>query len=317
MPERAVCVHSLMKSAEQTDALREFEQGDTRHLVFVSKVSEGYDFPAIDAVVLFRPMRSPTLYIQTVGRGLRLHPDKSDCLVLDYGKVVSHCGRLDRPVVQEDLLVLGDDGKRRAAHVEDKVDYRVVTCDHCGMFNFFGEGDRLTCTHCNGVIVLGYSNVMSLRTTSFTGESLYSSEESAVSDMWRTAVWVDIVRDFRLWVDGQRIDMEFIATHEGLGFEVPVKSTVWMPGAKAKWAMRNSMIKRVRAVFAPLLGETCTYKSTVDKLTYGEYRVPTKAFLYKDADGRFIVRALSMSAPKSEEPHAVSTHVVQGGLFDD
>lgn len=57
--------------------------------------------PAIDSIVLMRPTRSSGLYVQTVGRGLRVAPGKQDCLVLDYGRVVENCGPLDAPYVRQ------------------------------------------------------------------------------------------------------------------------------------------------------------------------------------------------------------------------
>lgn len=45
--------------------------------------TEGFDDPETDGVVVARPTRSPVLYRQMVGRGLRPWPGKADCLVLD------------------------------------------------------------------------------------------------------------------------------------------------------------------------------------------------------------------------------------------
>lgn len=38
---------------------------------------------------------------QTVGRGLRLHPGKKDCVVLDYGQVIANCGPINDPYIRE------------------------------------------------------------------------------------------------------------------------------------------------------------------------------------------------------------------------
>lgn len=92
-------LHSKMSTEDRDRNQMEFEHGRFKHLVFVSIVSEGYDYPPIDSVVLMRPMRSPVLYVQTIGRGLRPAPDKTDLLVLDYGKVVETIGPLDNPRV--------------------------------------------------------------------------------------------------------------------------------------------------------------------------------------------------------------------------
>ncbi len=95
MGELAVALHSKLE--DRATALDLFESGWARHMVFVSIVSEGYDHPPIDCIVLMRPTRSPVLYVQTVGRGLRPSPGKDYLLVLDYGKVVESCGPLDNP----------------------------------------------------------------------------------------------------------------------------------------------------------------------------------------------------------------------------
>lgn len=97
--EISVSLHSKMSDEDRYIAQKEFEQGSARHLVFVSIVSEGYDYAPIDAVVLMRPIRSPVLYVQTVGRGLRLSHGKENLLVLDYGSVVKTLGPLDNPLI--------------------------------------------------------------------------------------------------------------------------------------------------------------------------------------------------------------------------
>ena len=95
----ALALHSDMTKELREISQRRFESGKIKHLVFVSIISEGYDHPPIDCIVLMRPIRSPVLYIQTVGRGLRPSENKYDCLVLDYGKVVETLGPIDKPLV--------------------------------------------------------------------------------------------------------------------------------------------------------------------------------------------------------------------------
>jgi superfamily II DNA or RNA helicase len=46
-------------------------------------LTEGTDLPRTDCILLARPTCNASLYIQMIGRGLRTHPDKTDCLVLD------------------------------------------------------------------------------------------------------------------------------------------------------------------------------------------------------------------------------------------
>lgn len=59
--------------------------------VFVTGNTTGFDYPDIDLIALCRPTMSPGLYTQMAGRGMRIAPDKTDCLVLDFaGNVKRH-----------------------------------------------------------------------------------------------------------------------------------------------------------------------------------------------------------------------------------
>lgn len=100
IPEEASIVHSKMNNTDYQ--IECFESGKVRHLVNVMMMHEGYDFPPVDAIVMMRPTRSPTLYVQTIGRGLRPYEGKTDCLVLDYGKVIENCGPLHDPIVKSE-----------------------------------------------------------------------------------------------------------------------------------------------------------------------------------------------------------------------
>lgn len=70
-------------SEERASILRKLTRGDIRCVVNCAVLTEGFDEPSIDAVILARPTQSKPMMIQCVGRGLRLHPGKSDCLVVD------------------------------------------------------------------------------------------------------------------------------------------------------------------------------------------------------------------------------------------
>ena len=47
-------------------------------------LTEGYDCPDVDCIVVLRPTKVRSLYTQMIGRGTRLAPDKTDCLILDF-----------------------------------------------------------------------------------------------------------------------------------------------------------------------------------------------------------------------------------------
>lgn len=72
-----------------------FKSGEIRCLVNVSMVTTGVNVPAIDLLVFMRPSRSPVLYVQMAGRGMRIYPGKTNCMLLDFGGVVAELGPVD------------------------------------------------------------------------------------------------------------------------------------------------------------------------------------------------------------------------------
>jgi superfamily II DNA or RNA helicase len=79
----AAAISGETPSEQRASILRKLTRGELRCVVNCAVLTEGFDEPSIDAVILARPTQSKPMMIQCVGRGLRLHPGKSDCLVVD------------------------------------------------------------------------------------------------------------------------------------------------------------------------------------------------------------------------------------------
>lgn len=71
-------------SADRADVLRAFDAGRYNVLCNSMLLTEGWDCPAVDCVVVLRPTKVRSLYSQMVGRGTRLAPGKEDLLLLDF-----------------------------------------------------------------------------------------------------------------------------------------------------------------------------------------------------------------------------------------
>lgn len=69
---------------ERRQAPRRLESGEVCVLVTCDLYNEGVDIPQVDTLLLLRPTQSPVLFQQQLGRGLRLYPGKTCCLVLDF-----------------------------------------------------------------------------------------------------------------------------------------------------------------------------------------------------------------------------------------
>jgi superfamily II DNA or RNA helicase len=80
----ASAIYGSMNDEEKASIMDDFSFGKLQLLVNCALFTEGFDEPSINAVLMCRPTRSKGLYVQCVGRGTRLHPGKSDCLVLDF-----------------------------------------------------------------------------------------------------------------------------------------------------------------------------------------------------------------------------------------
>lgn len=68
---------------ERGECLSAFKRGEFPVLVNCGVFTEGTDIPNIDCVVLARPTRSRNLLVQMIGRGMRLHPGKTNCHIID------------------------------------------------------------------------------------------------------------------------------------------------------------------------------------------------------------------------------------------
>lgn len=76
---------------KRNELYNQLHKGELSIIASCGALSEGFDAPEINCVILARPTKSKALYFQQVGRGLRLFPEKHDCLILDQsGNVSAH-----------------------------------------------------------------------------------------------------------------------------------------------------------------------------------------------------------------------------------
>jgi DNA repair protein RadD len=71
-------------SAERDAVIAGFKAQKLKYLVNVSVLTTGFDAPHVDVIAILRRTESVSLFQQIAGRGLRLYPDKPDCLIIDY-----------------------------------------------------------------------------------------------------------------------------------------------------------------------------------------------------------------------------------------
>ena len=71
-------------SQDRAEIIEAFERGEYNVLCNSMLLTEGWDCPAVDCVIVLRPTKVRSLYSQMVGRGTRLAPGKKDLLLLDF-----------------------------------------------------------------------------------------------------------------------------------------------------------------------------------------------------------------------------------------
>src|SRR6266571_8046177 len=78
-------------TAERDAILAGLARGEIELVSNCMVLTEGWDQPEVQCLILARPTRHMGLYRQMVGRGLRPAPRRADCLVLDHaGAVFAH-----------------------------------------------------------------------------------------------------------------------------------------------------------------------------------------------------------------------------------
>ncbi len=128
-------VHSKMPVGQRDMMLKEFEAGRMRFIVNVGILTEGWDSTAIDCILLCRPTKSSALYAQMVGRGLRIHPNKEDVLILDLtGNCMQH-GDPDSPKVVvpgKPVEDMDEPIQKKCPNCDELVAAGKMECPSCG-----------------------------------------------------------------------------------------------------------------------------------------------------------------------------------------
>lgn len=160
---------------ERDAVISQFKEQKIKFLVNIAVLTTGFDAPHVDLIAILRPTESVSLYQQIVGRGLRLSPGKSDCLVLDYTgaghdiftpeiaedkpsstavpvKVVCpQCGSTNDfwGLKDEDGEVIEHYG-RKCAFIDCGYRFRFKRCSACGEEN---DTAARKCLHCDEALV--------------------------------------------------------------------------------------------------------------------------------------------------------------------
>jgi DNA repair protein RadD len=122
---------SLYEESEETRTgmIGGFRDGKITALLNCNVLTTGFDDPSIECILCLRPTMSAGLYVQMMGRGMRIAPGKKDCLVLDHGANVQRHGTID------DIHV------PRPGQQRDTGTVRAIECEGCHtLYSVSAEG---------------------------------------------------------------------------------------------------------------------------------------------------------------------------------
>lgn len=118
------------------------KNGKIKFIVNVNVLTTGIDIPNFDTIVFVRPTESLVLYIQCLGRGLRLSENKKECLILDYAGNLDRHGDIDNPLINKALQ-----------QIRDQDPNYCISCTDCGTINkvsarrCIGKAGKIRCSH--------------------------------------------------------------------------------------------------------------------------------------------------------------------------
>lgn len=136
---RTMCIHGKLPDRQREAAIRGLADGTWQNLTSCDLISEGTDIPVVAAGIGLRPTASLGLYMQQVGRILRVYPGKSAAIWLDH---VGNCLRHGLPTEPRQWSL---DGLKKRKRAEQESNPSVKQCARC--FAMFPAGTQI-CPQC-------------------------------------------------------------------------------------------------------------------------------------------------------------------------
>lgn len=88
-------IYGEQDKREREQVLARFKDGQLRVIFNVRVLSTGFDYTGIDCIVLGISTASIAMYYQIIGRGTRIDPYKTECLIIDLGGNFERFGRIE------------------------------------------------------------------------------------------------------------------------------------------------------------------------------------------------------------------------------
>jgi DNA repair protein RadD len=92
---KCAAIDSKMKAGRRDEIIKQFILGEIEVIVNVGVLAIGFDFPALETIIIARLTKSLPFYYQVLGRGWRVESNKKDCLIVDMVGNYEKFGKLE------------------------------------------------------------------------------------------------------------------------------------------------------------------------------------------------------------------------------
>lgn len=151
---------------EREKILDRYKRGEIQALANANVLTTGFDYPNIDLIALIRPTMSPALYVQMVGRGLRLKDHTDHCLVLDFAGNITRHGPITNIREPEKTKGRGE-GKAPTKDCPDCDEIVHLSCMKCPSCGFEFEKNEKEYSIDNTACIMGETNTKIMEVTSW------------------------------------------------------------------------------------------------------------------------------------------------------
>ena len=177
----AATISAKTPAKEREQMIADFKNGTLQVVTNVGVLTTGFDFPALDCVILARPTQSVALYYQMVGRGIRIAPNKESVKVIDL------CGNVDRFGKIEEFEIVEEKKKlhRLKSNVSFLTGFDFVSNQDLEIGDYVGKTEREIAPVAIGVMPFGKHK--GIHITKLPNEYLLWCAENFESGKWKTA----------------------------------------------------------------------------------------------------------------------------------
>lgn len=139
----AMSIDGKMPAVERANIISAFRRGEIKVMTNCQIVTEGFDLPQLYGVIQLRPTASLSLYMQMVGRGLRIFEGKDRAIILD------HVGNYERHGLPCDDRVWSLEGKIKS---KKKNNNEIKICENCFIAMPSNQRVCRNCGHVNAKV---------------------------------------------------------------------------------------------------------------------------------------------------------------------